>query len=119
MFENGSEILRFDCHLHTDKDKEFKYKGEQNSFVSEYVEKLERERIAIGVITNHNKFDVNEYKAIRKAAKKKDILILPGVELSVKEGASSVHLLFIFSPDEWLNNGNDFILTPLIHIRIL
>ena len=109
MFENGSEILRFDCHLHTDKDKEFKYKGEQNSFVSEYVEKLERERIAIGVITNHNKFDVNEYKAIRKAAKKKDILILPGVELSVKEGASSVHLLFIFSPDEWLNNGNDFI----------
>ena len=30
MFDNGSEILRFDCHLHTIKDKEFNYSGEDN-----------------------------------------------------------------------------------------
>ena len=40
MFENGSEVLRFDCHLHTVKDKEFKYKGEKMIFVSAYVEKV-------------------------------------------------------------------------------
>ena len=109
MFENGSMILRFDCHLHTMQDKEFKYEGEQNSFVSEYVDKLCQENISVGVITNHNKFVYDEYKAIKKTAQKKDIIILPGVELSIKEGASSIHILMVFNPDEWLEGGNDFI----------
>lgn len=109
MFENGSEILRFDCHLHTIKDKEFSYSGEEDRFVSEYIEKLAQEKIFVGVITNHNKFDCGEYKAIKKAAKKKDIVVLPGVELSIKEGASSIHMLIVFDPDEWLRDGTDYI----------
>lgn len=109
MFENGSEILRFDCHLHTIKDKEFSYSGEEDRFVSEYVEKLAQEKIFVGVITNHNKFDCGEYKAIKKAAKKKGIVVLPGVELSIKEGASSIHMLIVFDPNEWLRDGTDFI----------
>ena len=68
MFENGSEILRFDCHLHTLKDKEFKYEGEEDKFVPNYVDKLEKEGISVGIITNHNKFDCNQYKMIKKAA---------------------------------------------------
>ena len=28
MFENGSEVVRVDFHLHTRKDREFKYSGE-------------------------------------------------------------------------------------------
>ena len=51
MFDNGCEWIRCDFHLHTRKDKEFKYKGEDNSFVSDYVNKLESEKIKIGVIT--------------------------------------------------------------------
>lgn len=109
MFDNGSEILRFDCHLHTVKDKEFNYSGEEDRFVSEYVEKLAQEEIFVGVITNHNKFDCGEYKAIKKAARKKDIVVLPGVELSLKEGASSIHMLIVFDPDEWLRDGTDFV----------
>lgn len=109
MFDNGSEVLRFDCHLHTVKDKEFKYEGEEDKFISSYVDKLKNEEISVGVITNHNKFDYNQYKAIKKMAKKNDIFILPGVELSVKEGASSVHMLIVFDPDEWINNGTDHI----------
>jgi len=34
---------------------------------------------------------------------------LPGVELSVKEGASSVHMLVVFNPTEWISNGVDHI----------
>lgn len=34
---------------------------------------------------------------------------MPGVELSVKEGASSVHMLVVFSPTEWISNGVDHI----------
>lgn len=108
-FENGSEVLRFDCHLHTVKDKEFKYSGMENEFVSDYVCKLEQEKISVGVITNHNKFDLDQYKAIKKAARKKDIFILPGVELSIKEGASSIHMLIVFDPEEWMVDGVDYI----------
>lgn len=50
-FENGSEVLPFDCHLHTVKDKEFKYSGMENEFISDYVGKLEQEKISVGVIT--------------------------------------------------------------------
>ena len=109
MFENGSEVLRFDCHLHTVTDKEFKYEGESDRFVSDYVEKLSKEGISVGIITNHNKFDCAQYKAIKKAAKKRNIFILPGVELSIKEGSSSIHMLVVFNPDEWLTDGTDYI----------
>ncbi len=109
MFEAGLTYVKADFHLHTHKDKEFKYSGEDNSFVKDYVAGLKNAGVGIGVITNHNKFDKDEYVAIRKAAKKDNIFILPGVELSVKEGANGVHTLIVFNPDEWLSNGEDHI----------
>lgn len=113
MFETGLTYLRADFHLHTHKDKEFHYSGEQNSFVKDYVAGLERANVRIGAITNHNKFDKDEYNAIRKAARKEDIFILPGVELTVKEGANGIHTLIIFDPNEWLANGENHIQTFL------
>ncbi len=113
MFETGLQYVRADFHLHTCKDKEFVYSGEQNSFVNDYVSALKNANINIGVITNHNKFDIDEYKAIRKAAKKQDIFILPGVELTIKEGANGIHTLIVFNPDEWFENGNNHIQTFL------
>lgn len=43
MFDNGCEWIRCDFHLHTRKDKEFKYIGEDNSFINDYADKLENE----------------------------------------------------------------------------
>ena len=113
MFETGLSYIQADFHLHTHKDKEFKYSGEQNSFVKDYVSGLKQAGIDLGVLTNHNKFDKDEYAAIRKAAKKEDIFILPGVELTVKEGANGIHTLIVFNPDEWLANGENHIQTFL------
>lgn len=113
MFESGLQYVRADFHLHTLKDKEFTYSGESTSFVGDYVSALKNASINVGVITNHNKFDIEEYKAIRKAAKKQDIFILPGVELTVKEGANGIHTLIVFNPEEWLENGNNHIQTFL------
>jgi hypothetical protein len=113
LFETGLTYLRTDIHLHTHKDKEFKYSGEENSFVKEYVAGLKAAGIRLGVLTNHNKFDEGEYKAIRKAARKEDIFILPGVELTVKEGSNGIHTLIVFNPDEWLDGENNHILTFL------
>lgn len=121
MFQNGSELVRADFHLHTKEDKEFKYTGDENSFVSDYVNALELQEIRVGVITNHNQFSLREYKAIRKASAKKSIFILPGVELSVKEGRNGVHTLIVFNPNEWLKNGenviDDFLTTAFCGIE--
>lgn len=113
MFNTGLEFVRADFHLHTCKDKEFSYSGEQNSFVNDYVSALKTANVSVGVVANHNKFDKDEYKAIKKAAIKKDIYILPGVELTIKEGANGIHTLIIFNPDEWLKGEKDHIQTFL------
>ena len=76
MFESGLEFLRADFHLHTQKDKEFSYSGEPNDFVKSYISALKQANISVGVITNHNKFDKDEYKALKRAASKEKIFIL-------------------------------------------
>lgn len=53
MFEAGLTYVRADFHLHTRKDKEFSFAGEDNSFVKEYVSALKNANISVGVITNH------------------------------------------------------------------
>jgi predicted ATPase len=107
-FPYGSRWLRADFHLHTKADKEFSYSGDENYYNSQYVEALKSAGIEVGVITNHNKFDYDEFKALKKTARKKGIFLLPGVELSVNDGANGIHTLIVFS-DDWLKNGNDYI----------
>ncbi len=109
IFTNGSKWIRFDYHLHTKSDKEFKYSGDENYYYSSYVNKLKEENISVGVITNHNKFNLEEYKSIKKTAIKENIFILPGIELSVNDGANGIHTLIVFNPNEWLQNNYDYI----------
>lgn len=108
QFPRGAEWVRVDFHLHTKADKEFKYSGDENSYNSAYVDALEKAGIRLGVITNHNKFDFDEFKSLRATARKKKIGLLPGVELSVNDGANGIHTLVVFS-DAWLENGQDHI----------
>lgn len=107
-FQYGSVWLRADFHLHTKADKEFTYKGKDNDFAAKYVERLKAANVGLGVITNHNKFDMAEFKALRKRARRAGIGLLPGVELSVNDGANGVHTLIVFS-DDWLEGGQDYI----------
>jgi len=103
IFENGAQWLRADFHLHTKADSEFTYNSGPNYFVASYIEKLVEQKIGIGAITNHNKFDLSEFKELRKNAQKKDIYLLPGVEFSVKDGSRGIHILLLFD-DEWIVN---------------
>ncbi|RQZ54247.1 histidinol-phosphatase [Burkholderia cepacia] len=105
VFAEGAQWVRTDFHLHTRADREFKYTGDDNFYNSNYVDALEKARIRLGVITNHNKFDFDEFKALRKTAQKKGIALLPGVELSVNDGANGIHTLVVFS-DEWIDEHN-------------
>lgn len=107
-FVEGAQWIRADFHLHTRADREFKYVGDDNFYNSNYVDTLEKAHIRLGVITNHNKFDLAEFKALRKTAKKQGIALLPGVELSVNDGANGIHTLVVFS-NNWLDDGDDHI----------
>ena len=109
IFQNGSVWLKADFHLHTKADSEFKYEDDSNEFVKKYVEQLKNSNTSIGVITNHNKFDKDEFVALKKAAKKEGVWLVAGLEFSLKEG---IHLLIGFE-DEWykgqIDNINSFI----------
>ncbi len=103
FFAHGSRWVRADFHLHTRRDKEFKDTSSDKDFVAQYISALKQTDIRVGVVTNHNKFDRVEFKALRIAAKQEDIYLLPGVELSVKDGRNGIHTLIAFHED-WIDN---------------
>ncbi|MGE2229208.1 TrlF family AAA-like ATPase (plasmid) [Escherichia coli] len=103
VFENGSCWVKVDFHLHTRADKEFRYAGEPDEYIRDYVSALKAAHVGMGVITNHNKFDPGEFKALRRAARREGIGLLPGVELSVNDGQAGVHTLVVFADDWFIN----------------
>lgn len=105
-FLNGAEWVRADFHLHTRVDLEFSYTGTDENYVPEYVGRLMEADIRLGVITNHNKFDLSEYSRLSSYAANRGIYLLPGVELSVGEGASGVYVLIVFD-SSWIDDGED------------
>ena len=105
LFRHGATWLRADFHLHTRADKEFQYSGDPGAFAEGYAKGMAAAGIRIGVITNHNKFDFDEFKALRREARKCGVLLLAGVELSVNDGANGVHALVVFS-EAWIEKGN-------------
>lgn len=110
IFQNGSVWLRTDFHLHTKADKEFAWTGDNNAFVNSYVQKLKESGIRVGIVANHNKFDRDEFKLLRKKAIAEEIFLLPGIELSINDGANGIHTLVVFAED-WIDNkeNSDYI----------
>ena len=107
LFTHGSRWVQADLHLHTRCDREFKDTGSEQDFVARYVAALKKAEIQVGAITNHNKFDREEFKTIRKAARNEGIYLLPGLELSVKDGRNGIHTLVVFHED-WVDNRESF-----------
>lgn len=108
LFKHGSAWVRADFHLHTKADKEFSYSGEENAFIASYVEGLKKASVGVGLISNHNKFDAGEFRALQKKAFEEEIFLLPGVELSVSDGSNGIHSIVVFSGD-WIADGKDYI----------
>lgn len=107
-FVSGARWLRADFHLHTPADGHFDTRGINlelpASWQDAWVNRLAEEEIRVGVITNHNKFDLEEFKALRKRCIAQGIMLLPGVELSVQGGSGAVHILVVFDPASWIDN---------------
>jgi len=103
IFLHGAAWLRADFHLHTQADAEFKKGTYPHSFQQDYIDQLKRMEIRVAVITNHNKFDLEEFKALRKMAEREEIYLIPGIEFSIQGGAKGLHILIVFD-DTWIYN---------------
>ncbi len=103
IFQNGSAWLRADFHLHTKAEDNFKYTGTQ--FAKDYIQQLVEQKINVGVITNHNKFDLQEFTQLNSEAEKHEIYLLPGMEFSCKDGRTGIHLLIVFD-HSWIKEEN-------------
>lgn len=105
--------MRADFHLHTiaERDpsrtfkKEFSGEAQRGECAKAWVAKLVEGGARVGVITNHNMFDAEDYRQHMKLAKNEGILVLPGVELNVFSG-SGIHTLIVFHPD-WAKKEAD------------
>ena len=103
IFEHGSTWLKADFHLHTQSDDEFPNSPDEPTFISGYVDQLEKTNTRIGIITNHNKFNKEEFKKLKSKAAQKEIGLFPGVEFSLAEG---IHILIVFD-EEWHKGESD------------
>ncbi|MEC5128373.1 AAA family ATPase [Verrucomicrobiales bacterium BCK34] len=105
QFSHGAEWVRADFHLHTIQEpgasrKAYRaeFRDSDRDFDSEFIARLVDEEIRVGVITNHNAFDKAEYNRLAKKAENESILLLPGLELGIKGGNSTIHTLVVFDP---------------------
>ena len=86
--------------MHTRADSEF---AQEDDFEQRYIKQLKAQGIGIGVITNHNKFNKDEFVRLHKKANNEGIGLFPGVEFSLKEG---IHILIVFDV-KWYKGEKD------------
>ncbi|OHD18803.1 MAG: hypothetical protein A2086_03255 [Spirochaetes bacterium GWD1_27_9] len=122
----GSEWRKWDLHAHTPNDLEWNNKPDlstkelRQDFSRKYISFAKKNEISVIGITDHNFCDNLESSLlpyIIDEAKKENITILPGFEITAKDG-SGIHLLIIFPEntdltkikkivDRLFNIGND------------
>lgn len=107
FFLHGSRWIRADFHLHTAAADEFNKRGiAQETYARDFINRLCAQGIHLAVVTNHNKFDKEEFLALKAEAGPKDIRLLSGVEFSAKDGQRGIHLLIVFE-DSWYEGEQD------------
>lgn len=103
-YPKGSEWRKWDLHAHTPIDNEWINKpcldttADKEAFAKDYIEFAKSEGLSVIAITDHN-FCNNTSDSlipyIQKEARINDITILPGFEITARNG-SGIHILVIF-----------------------
>jgi predicted ATPase len=89
--------MKIDIHTHTKKCKSGDAPTREIS-PEKFCETILSSEVRIVAITNHNVFDLNQYKAIAKRMGKEG-QVWPGIELDIQEDSTRGHLLIIVSPE--------------------
>ncbi|QFR43398.1 TrlF family AAA-like ATPase [Sulfurimonas xiamenensis] len=103
-FNRGSEWRKWDLHCHTPLDHEWINKPNLDTvenkkiFAKEYIDFAKAQALSVIAITDHNfcsSIDNLLIPYIQKEASDNGITILPGFEITAKDG-SGIHLLVLF-----------------------
>jgi chromosome segregation protein len=100
---SGARWRRIDFHLHSPGVDSFTSPGgmnhdsaeEREKFADDYAGRLASEGIEVAALTDYNGIREPWFTALKAAAEKRGIVMLPGVELSLSEG-KGIHVLAIF-----------------------
>ncbi len=104
---SGAQWLKADLHIHTPASNDFKGDRE-NTTPHDIVNAAIKKELDVIAITDHNTVDWCD--KVRSAAKGKNLVVFPGVEVSTKEG----HVLAIFDVDASIDKMKDFLVTVKI-----
>ena len=87
--------MRIDLHTHTQNLKKGDGPGRVIS-PEDYVRTMLKEGVGIASITNHNKFDLEEFNEVSRQSD--DLIMFPGIELDVKIGDKCRQVIIIANP---------------------
>lgn len=90
--------MRIDLHIHTQKTKQGD-SNKRNISPENFVQKMNNSKVEIAAITNHNKFDIDEFNEIMSIDN--DLVLFPGIELDVRVNSDdSRHIIIICDPEQ-------------------
>lgn len=104
MVAMGATWHRVDFHLHTPGVDSFscpdgadlKSASGRDTLLKRYADQLRNQRISVCAITDYNGIRTEWFEPIREEAKKWDIVVLPGAEVSFRTPKYGLHVLAIF-----------------------
>ncbi len=110
----GATWHRIDLHLHSPYAQAFTPpKGtkheDRRGLTDAYVEQLAAQGFSVAAITDYNGVNTEWFEVTAAKATNRGITLLPGVELTFREGQSVLHLLAIFPGDTDLKSLNSFL----------
>ncbi len=110
----GATWHRLDLHLHSPNVLAFAppkgTKREDGIGLSDaYVEQLAAQGISVAAITDYNGVNIEWFEVTAAMATNRGITLLPGTEMTFREGKYSLHILAIFPGDADLKGVNTFL----------
>lgn len=88
-------MLKIDLHIHTQKCKAGD--GTKRVITPEiFIKKMNENEVCMCSITNHNKFDLEEFNKIKSLDE--ELVIFPGIELDVVSDSNQSHIVLVCDP---------------------
>ncbi|MGA2518207.1 MAG: hypothetical protein ABSG44_16880 [Thermodesulfobacteriota bacterium] len=110
----GATWHRLDLHLHSPNVLAFvppkgTKRQDGKALADAYVEQLAAQGVSVAAITDYNGVNIEWFEVTAAKATNRGITLLPGVEMTFRQGKSGLHILAIFPGDTDLKGLNAFL----------
>jgi chromosome segregation protein len=110
----GATWHRLDLHLHSPHVPAFvtpkgTKREDRKGLADAYVEQLAVQGFSVAAITDYNQVNIEWFEVTAAKAMNRGITLLPGVEMTVRQGKLGLHILAIFPGDTDLKGLNTFL----------